>query len=109
MASVKTVLLLILVLFTTKSLKISSEKAFTNFKLTKVNSLLVTLLNIKTLVTQYGSSNRQNTSRNAGICGREDFTIHECTKYDIYYRCTCYTDCTCINMHGYCIAWGMIN
>lgn len=52
---------------------------------------------------RYGQDSSSNYRQ--GICGREDFSVHECTKRNENYYCTCYTDCTAVNSQGYCIAW----
>lgn len=106
MSSINRLVLILLFCFSASTkFNASSEKTLVNLNIfSQLNSSLVSLLNINTN-KQYGAKIRQNTQGNAGICGRENFFVHDCTIHDNYYRCTCYTDCTCTNYQGLCMAW----
>ncbi len=108
MPSINRLVLILLFCFSALTkLNASSKKALVYSNLvSKLNLSLMSLLNINT-TKQYGSTVRQNSQGNDGICGKEDFFAHDCTIHDNYYRCTCFTDCTCINYQGKCLAWNI--
>jgi uncharacterized membrane protein len=53
----------------------------------------------------YGDGAYSGSYFRLGICGKQDFSVHECTKEDYLYKCTCWTDCLAIDYQGICISW----